>query len=132
MIFRQKFSIRGEKILIIWIDTHSTANLPPLAILKKKSTFFQKNLLFSKNLNFERFEKSYNFSLNLQQIGYNLVEKCSRWESPISRRTEDILYWRIIKTHALNGWFSFLWIMAENKYFCWRLSVQLAKSLFFS
>ena len=47
---------------------HSTANLPPLAILTNPS-------ICSKILNFERFDKSYYFSRILQQICYNLVKK---------------------------------------------------------
>ena len=57
-------------------DTHFTANLPLLAILKKNGSFSRKtHLSFQKNPNIERFEKSYNFSRILRQSCYNLVEK---------------------------------------------------------
>ena len=48
---------------------HSTANLPLLAILKKKNVFF------SKKTKLERFEKSHYFICILRQIFYNLVMK---------------------------------------------------------
>ena len=43
-------------------DTHSTANLPPLAILNKSQAFFEKPIYISKNdPNFERFKRSHYF-----------------------------------------------------------------------
>ena len=63
-------------------DTHSTANLPPLAILKKIKFFSKNPCVFSKkDPNFERFEKSYYFSRILRQICCNLVTKISRPET---------------------------------------------------
>ena len=50
-------------------DTHSTANLPALPILRKKIMFLA---IFQKS-NFVRFEKSYYFSRIQRQIRYNLV-----------------------------------------------------------
>ena len=75
---------------IISIDTHSSANLPLLAILRRIQVFFRKSpTLFSKNTNFERFEKSYYFSHILWQICYNLViKKISRSEPDTSVRRE--------------------------------------------
>ena len=55
------------------MDTHSTANLPPLAILKKIKFFRKTHLFFQKKI--ERFEKSYYFSRILRQTHYNLVKK---------------------------------------------------------
>ena len=64
---------------MIPFDTHSTANLSPLSLLKKKQVFFRKTHFFSKKPpKFERFEKSHYFSRILQQICYNLVKKNSR------------------------------------------------------
>ena len=47
------------------MNTHSTAKLPPLVILKKKSNFFRKKLTsfsIKKKTNFECFEKSHYLS----------------------------------------------------------------------
>ena len=80
LIFCQKTSSVGWErhfYEIIPFDTHSTANLPPLSILKKIQVFFQKNpsIFPEKNPNFERFENSYYSSRILRQICYNLVKK---------------------------------------------------------
>ena len=61
------------------LDTHSTASLPPIPLLKK-NFFDREHLFFQKNPNFVRFEKSYYFSRILRQICNNLVEKNSRSE----------------------------------------------------
>ena len=53
------------------MESHFTANLLPLAFLEKFRIFFRKtHLFFQKNLNFERFEKFYYFSLILRQVCY--------------------------------------------------------------
>ena len=69
-------------------DTHATANLPPLAILKNV-IFFEKSIYFSKKkTNFDRLEKSYYFSRILgRQICHNFLEKKSRsetWENIVN------------------------------------------------
>ena len=54
---KPKFWTLRENFLF---QSHSTANLLPLASLKKLMNFFPKtHLIFSKNPNFEHFEKSY-------------------------------------------------------------------------
>ena len=54
-------------------DMHSTANLPPKAILKNSIFFEKAHLFFQTNPNFERFEKSYYFNRILLLICYNLA-----------------------------------------------------------
>ena len=88
MIFRQKTSqLKWKRHFqeILSIDTHSTATLPPLVILKKIKFFFAKthNFFFKKPPNFERFEKSYYFRRILRQICYNSVKKITVRKCPI-------------------------------------------------
>ena len=95
--FCKKFSIQVEKRFfneIISFETHSTANLPPLAILKKDQIFFKKPSFFQKNPNFERFEKSYYFSRILRQICDNLVIKKFSSSESVQFRTSDIINWQ--------------------------------------
>ena len=67
-------SQRGKNSEKILFDTHSTANLPPLAIFENSSFCSKKPIyFFKKKPNFKRFEKSQNFSRILQQNCYNLV-----------------------------------------------------------
>ena len=54
---------------IIAFDTHSTANLPPLAISENIQVFSEKNpSFFQKNPNLQRFEKLYYFSRILRKM----------------------------------------------------------------
>ena len=49
VIFRQKTSLlssKGRLFEILSIDSHSGANLPPVAILKRKSNFYRQTHLF--------------------------------------------------------------------------------------
>ena len=57
---------------ILLFQSHFTANLLPLAILKKLNLFSRKThlLFFKKNPNFERFEKLYNLSRILRLFCY--------------------------------------------------------------
>ena len=71
---------------MIPFDTHSTASLPPSAILKKNQVFFHKNPSFFFKKKFERFEKPYHFSHILRRNCYNVVIKKFHGES---RRTQD-------------------------------------------
>ena len=59
----------------ISFNTHSTANMPTLAILKKSSFFSKPFFVLPKKSKFVRFEITYYFSRILPQICYNLVNK---------------------------------------------------------
>ena len=61
-------------------NRHSTANLPPLAILKNFIVFSIKPNCCFKKPNVESFEKSYSFSRILRQACNNLMKK-SRLET---------------------------------------------------
>ena len=103
---------------------HSTANLPPLAILKMKVFSLKKIIFFFKKpkfwtlweilnivRNFEHCEKFYYFSRILRHIYCNLVKKNPRSESVRNSRNWPLSIRKQRKKKSdftvLSGWFSF-------------------------
>ena len=78
----------------VLFQSHSTANLLPLAIFKKIQDFYRKTHLFflKKKPNVEHFEKSYYLSCILRQVYFNLMKKIDiqTREQPLLARSREL------------------------------------------
>ena len=113
LIFCKKTQFRGKRLVLeiisfdtVTFDRHSTANLPPLRILKKKTVFSKNPTFFQKQNNFSTYLRNLTTSVTF----YGQLAIIWRLKKSISEMP-DMGHFQLANkrkiTFALSSWFSF-------------------------